>query len=77
MRVRWTLWENQLCRCALDAEEEEYGPKMAQKGPNTAPKMAQDEPKTGTSPALYCEDTTYTRSSDGRGKLPQHCAMQR
>ena len=45
MRVRWTLWENQLCRCALDAEEEEYGPKMAQKGPNTAPKMAQEGPK--------------------------------
>ena len=45
MRVRWTLWENQLCCCALDAEEEEYGPKMAQKGPNTAPKMAQDGPK--------------------------------
>ena len=66
MRVRWTLWENQLCCCALDAEEEEYGPKMAQKGPNTAPKMAQDGPKTGTSPALYREDTTYTRSSDGR-----------
>ena len=39
------LWENQLCCCALDAEEEEYGPKMAQKGPNTAPKMAQDGPK--------------------------------
>ena len=42
---RWTLWENHLCCCALDAEQEEYGPKMAQKGPNTAPKMAQDGPK--------------------------------
>ena len=35
---RWTLWENHLCCCALDAEQEEYGPK-------TALKMAQDGPK--------------------------------
>ena len=35
-----------MCCCALDAEQEEYGPKMAQNGPKTAPKMAQDGAKT-------------------------------
>ena len=50
VRVGWTLWENELCCCALDAEEEEYGPKMAQKGPNTAPKMAQGPKMAQDSP---------------------------
>ena len=39
-----TTW-NHLCCCAVDAKQEEYGPKMAQNGPKTAPKMAQDGPK--------------------------------
>ena len=44
---RMSVWNDSLRRCPLDAQQEEYGPKMAQNGPKTAPKMAQDGPQIG------------------------------
>ena len=44
-KLSFTYRDSDYSHTEQHAEEEEHGPKMAQKGPKTAPKMAQAGPK--------------------------------